>query len=217
MQAFTYEVQEHEQPLGVPRVYEPIPDPMVTYQFLMGQPLPTPISVQLGAGFPGPIVWGAPVACPLIVSPLNIQQASFVVFKRWLLGIPLNFANPFLIMATALGVLPPPAQIPYIQHALRGGGYLSDTACVLYNLINHIIYFPAILGPVNGAWPEEIILQVANVSRVSKNLRELSYNTLLLGSPVYDTIRENILWFYNLLLPGQIPQSVTIISADHLQ
>jgi len=191
---FTYEVQEHQQPSGIPRVYEPIPDPMLTHQFLMGQPLPTSVSINLAMGAPGALAWQGNQPCNLIVSPLTMQQSCQVALMRNILGIPVKFANENVIWATALGFPPPVGQIPYIQQALGGRGYLSDTACTMYNLRRHLIYMNVIQNLVNGAAPDYILLQIANVQRVSKNLRELSYNTLINYNQFYDTRREHILW-----------------------
>ena len=75
---FTYEVQEHEQPSGIPRVYEPIPDPMLTHQFLMGQPLPTPVSINLAVGIPDALTWQGNQLCIAFFTKNFRPRASFV-------------------------------------------------------------------------------------------------------------------------------------------
>ena len=220
-QAFTYEVQEHEQPDGVPRVYVPLPDPSVTQANLMAMALPTPIAVNLAAPAGGPLVWAGNVPCALVNAPLNLQQACNLVLHRSMLGaIPVKFRHPNAIIAAALGmplpVIPGGAMI-YLQRALEGGGYMNYAACALYNIVFNQIYLPAIMGLAGGAVPTNILLTIANLQRVSKNVRELSYNILIQFNPFYQSVRDWILNLYMLLFPAIIPQSTTIISASHLQ
>ena len=93
---------------------------------------------------PGALAWQGNQPCNLIVSPLTMQQGCQVALMRNILGIPVNFSNENVIWAAALGFPPPVGQIPYIQRALRGGSYLSDTACTICNLQRHLIYMNAI-------------------------------------------------------------------------
>jgi len=90
---------------------------MLTHQFLMSQPLPTPVSINLAVGAPGALTWQGNQPCNLIVSPLTMQQGCQVALMRTILGMPVNFANENVIWAVALGFPPPVGQIPYIQHA----------------------------------------------------------------------------------------------------
>ena len=131
--------------------------------------------MTLGTLVGGLMAWGANNIIPLALEPLNIFEASFLAVQRCVLGIPVDFEDPFLILGCALGIPPAlgaPAQ--YVIRALTEGGYLTHTTCVLYNLQTLMIHVPPLFVLFGIVPPDYILIQIANEQRVSKNIRELS-------------------------------------------
>ena len=177
-----------------------------------------------------PIPWQHGVG-GLAGGPLNIQEACQMADDRQVLGIDVNFRHMASVAAVALGV-PVAAAAPagmggaafanYLNNALRGGGYLAHQATAIYRLRHNVPQpnFVWLMLPGGGAAPANcVVLHFHNTMRISKNLKELSHNSLLapgLGGVVYVSIKDmidNQFAFFGM--PS--PFSATVVSADFLQ
>lgn len=160
--------------------------------------------------------------------PLNLQEACQMVVDREALGIQVNFQHPLAIAAIAAGAAPAAAAAivgmapalfnAYLNRALGGGGYSTPQAVAIYRLRHNIPQPNFLLLPVGGAAAHAncVIIHFHNVMRVSKNLKELSYNSLVAPAVGYVSIKDMINnQFIALGLP--VPSSATVISADALQ
>lgn len=170
-----------------------------------------------------PILWQHHLF--LLGAILNLQEACQMAVERQALGIIVDFEYPLIIAAIAAGAPPPlphpPAGIPvYLNHALTGGGYLASHAAAIFRLRHNIPQpnFVNLVVPAGGAPANCIVIHFHNDVRVSKNLKELSHNSLPSPLPAgYLTIKDMIEnQFAALGLPGAY-SSATIVSADFLQ
>lgn len=144
---------------------------------------------------------------------LNIQEACFMAIRRESIGITLDFQDLAAIIAVANGG----AVTPYVRKALVGGGYFRNPlAAAIYRLT---FMPPNFLNPLLPFIPDELILHFHIQKRVSKNLKELSFNATINptfpGFSIYQSIKDTINLQYAPL--GVSPYSATIVSADQLQ
>lgn len=176
-----------------------------------------------------PILWQHGVFA-LVGGPLNWQQACQMAMNRRALGIRVKFQHPAAIAAVALGIPPaaaaplagmaPAAFLVYLNQALGGGGYLTPQASALYR-IRHNLPAPNFMLIPGGAgvFANCVIIHFHGAMRVSKNLKELSYNARpapAVGGLAYLSIKDRInIQFAAAGLPA--PSSATIVSADFLQ
>jgi len=187
-----------------------------------------PLGISLMSyGLP-PILWQHGVL-GLAGGPLNIQEACRMAFDRQTLGIDVNFRHMAAVGAVAMGLplpaaaafagLAPAAFANYLNKALRGGGYVNHQATAIYRL-RHNAPPPNFLALGGGVGPANcVVIHFHNTTRVSKNLKELSHNSLAapgVGGAVYVSIKDMIDHQFAVLgLPA--PSSTTVVSADFLQ
>lgn len=166
---------------------------------------------------------------PHLGAGLTYAQACMMVLERQGLGIRVKFRHPAGIQTIALGGTMAAAAVAaavtgfiggaaafqqYLDRSLKGGGYRPTALAVaLYHFRNNIPYPNFIALPVGVA--DTVLIHFHNQIRVSKNLKELSYNSNL-GIPGYFSIKDIIDAAYNAagLLP---PHSATVSSFDNLQ
>ena len=178
---------------------------------------PAPIAFVSMSFGNGPL--GAPWQHAMLhVNALTIREAAQVVLnRRQIQGIPVRFQNIAAVIATAalpVGV----AAAPPVIAALRSGGYLMPLAAILHRLRMGLV--PGLFAAAPMVLPPDyIVLHIHLEKRVSKNLKELSYNSLT-NPPVipaggYATIKNMIDAPFAGLAPA--PHSATIVSSEHLQ
>ena len=233
---FNYEITEHED-LGPPALNQSL----LNYGYLeitgrhAAIPALAPGAYPLGLslmshGLP-PIPWQHGVMA-LAGGPLTIQEACQMADTRQALGITVEFRHPLAIAAIALGLgvpaaaplagMAPAAFAVYLDHALRGGGYFAPQATSLYRLRHNVPQpnFVWLMLPGGGAAASNcVIIHFHNITRISKNLKELSYNSRLapgVGGLAYLSIKDMIdNQFAVFGLPA--PSSATVVSAGFLQ
>jgi hypothetical protein len=117
--------------------------------------------------------------------------------------------------------MPPANVLAYANRALRSGGYLTPFATTLYRLRNNLMPpnfvnagFPA------GQMADCVIIQIHDPRRVSKNIKELSFNSILNpalpGMVPYVSVKDMIdAQFIGVGAPT--PHCGTIVSSDFLQ
>jgi hypothetical protein len=181
-------------------------------------------------GGPAVIPWQH-VVFPVGVA-LNLQEASLMAFDRQTIGITVRFQQPTIIMLLSAGMpipgaggiaaflgIAPVNVTAYANHALRSGGYLTPLATTLYRLRN--IFpppnFAVLIGP-GAPIADCVIIHIHDPRRVSKNIKELSFNSILNpalpGILPYFSIKDMIDVQF---LPPNTPHSGTIVSSDFLQ
>ncbi len=235
-QRFNYEITEHED-LGPPALSQSL----LNYGYLeiagRHAAIPAlaaglyPLGISLMRHGLPPIPWQHGVM-PLAGGLLTLQESCQMADTRQTLGIDVNFRHPLAITAMALGLgvpaaaaiagMAPGAFVTYLNNALRGGGYLAHQAASIYRLRHNVPQpnFVWLILPGGGATPANcVIIHFHNTTRVSKNLKELSYNSLLapgLGGAVYGSVKDMINNQFAIFgLPA--PSSATVVSADALQ
>jgi len=235
-QSFNCEIYEHQNPVA----------PVLHQAFINYGPLEIigrhaaipalapgvyPLGVSLMSHGMPPLPWQHGVVA-LAGGPLTIQEACQMADTRQTLGINVKFRHPLAITAMALGLgvpaaaplagMAPAAFALYLNNALRGGGYLAPQATSIYRLRHNMPQpnFLLLVLPGGGAAPANcVIIHFHNTVRISKNLKELSYNSLLapgVGGLAYLSIKDMIdNQFLAIGLPA--PSSATVVSADFLQ
>ncbi len=172
------------------------------------------------SGTYAPIAWHQ-VLHPLAGGPLTLNETCRIAAHRQLrLGFNVRFRHPHLIQMIAAGGAIPPGLNAYVNRALYGGGYFNPMAVALYKLIRvmPVPVFTVIPGMANR--PDCVAIQFKTDVRISKNMKELSYNSLLQpaipGALPYMSIKAIINNQYAFLgLPN--PSSITVVSSDNLQ
>jgi hypothetical protein len=190
-----------------------------------------PLGISLMSHGMPPIPWQHGVWA-LAGGLLTLQEACQMADTRQALGIDVKFRHPLSITAMALGFgvpaaapfagMAPAAFAVYLNNALRGGGYFAHQAASIYRL-RHNMPQPnfLLLGlPGGGAAPANcVVIHFHNTMRISKNLKELSHNSLLapgVGGLAYISIKDIIdNQFAAAGLPA--PSGATVVSADFLQ
>ena len=229
-QCFNYEVHAHRNLIPIPnqatRNYGEIEREArhAATPVLAAPPHAVGISL-MRHGIP-PVLWQHNILV-LAGGPLNWQEACQTAISREPLGIQVQFQHQPAILAVSLGVPPamaaplagmaPAAFIQYLTNALRGGGYLSPQAAALYRIRNNFPQ-PVFTAMAGVALPPDcVVIHFRHNVRVSKNLKELSYNACLApGGGGYLSIKDIIdNQFAVAVLPA--PSSATIVSADFLQ
>jgi hypothetical protein len=169
----------------------------------------------------GPL--GAPWAhqnAGAIMAPLPLALAAQMVLNRQLLGIPVVFQHPAAIASTAAGLpLPPGIPANYVQNALAGGGYLMPLLGAIHNLQNAGL--AGLIAPILAAGDQRhFILHLHLPTRISKNVKELAYNSLPgpLGGVggLYITLKQLIDNTYAAAGGLPPPDSATILSSDNI-
>ncbi|MBW8309338.1 MAG: hypothetical protein K0M45_06855 [Candidatus Paracaedibacteraceae bacterium] len=155
---------------------------------------------------------------------LNYQEACLMAQERQNIGIDVRFQHPNEIAAIAAGFGIPavaaafgwtvPNLTRYLNRSLGGGGYRSTLlATALYRLRHNPP--PNFINLLAGGSADTIMIHIHEPRRVSKNAKELSYNSIL-NTPGYFSLKDEIDGQFNfLLLP--VPDSGTILVADQLQ
>lgn len=226
---FNYEMHEHQNlaPAGLNRALVNYPHGLVVARNAVIPALgpgalqvEVSLSRQLGAVIP----WQhAPIA---LGAGLNLQEGCQMAIDRQHIGITVDFQHPLLIALVAAGFpvgaaaaflgIPP----GYLQTALARGGYLNPLAASIYRFRHNFPppNFVFLMAPM-PANADTVMIQIHDLRRVSKNVKELSYNAILnpgLPGLPYISIKDMIDGQFALLgLP--VPHSGTIISADFLQ
>lgn len=205
-QCFNYELYEHRNPGPIA-----LNQSLINYGPLeiIGRHAAIPILGAAGAyplgvslmshGMP-PILWQHGVV-PLVGGPLTAQQACRMAIDRQILGIDVNFRHQLAVASVAFGMplpvaaglagMAPPAFLVYLNRALGGGGYFAHQATAIFRLRNNLpqpnflwLGGPGVvIGPANC-----VVLHFHNTTRISKNLKELSYNSFTapgVGGAVY--------------------------------
>lgn len=168
-----------------------------------------------------PILWSH--ALIQVGGNLTLQQACMMALTRPQIGITTTFQNPAIIVF--LSGMPQGAPLPqnfvnYATQALRNGGYLSPLSAAIFNFRNIIAppNLSVLQGPGGAHLADWVILHFHIPTRVSKNIKELSVNSILdpalPNMPPYRSIKNIINAQYVGNLP---PQSGTVISSDLLQ
>lgn len=156
--------------------------------------------------------------------PLNYQEACLMVLERQGIGITVNFQHPNIINAIAAGFPLPvvaaffgmgvPALTQYLNHALGGGGYRSTLlATALYRLRHNVP--PNFIILAVGGNADTVLVHIHEPRRVSKNGKELSYNSIP-NMAAYFSIKDIIDAPFNGLGIAT-PDSSTVLSANLLQ
>jgi hypothetical protein len=142
-----------------------------------------------------------------------------MALERPRIGIPIEFNAPHLLVMIAAGAPLGPGEVAQVQRALRRGGYLTPLAAAIYRL-RRLVPFPNVAAIDGGGVANGVVMHFHLPIRVSKNVRELSINSLqnpaIAGFPPYLSIKDSIdNQFVALGLPR--PHSATIVSSDILQ
>ncbi|AIK96398.1 hypothetical protein ID47_06090 [Candidatus Paracaedibacter acanthamoebae] len=232
---FNYEMHEHQNlmPVGLNRALANYPHGTIVARngiipaLGIGGAHSVGISLMNALG-PLPMAWQH--AVPILGGALTLQEACQMAIDRESLGIRVEFQEPLALAFTAAGGIPFAAGIlgipvgnliAYLHRALGGGGYLTPIATGIYRLRHN---FPPpnylLLAGMIPAIADTVMIHFHDVRRISKNIKELSYNSILNpaipGMPPYISLKDMIDAQYAVLgLP--IPDSGTTISADMLQ
>ena len=222
-QALTYEVHEHNRG-GILRRYFSLRDINQIHTELVNHLIPPPnfqwVMLLKGTFQPGliPPNW-ANLEFIQVPLTLTVQEAAMMAEKREFLGIKVKFADADGIHLLATGQ---PVALPRqnrLIRALKNGGYRTPTASSIYHMRKFLLSPNCILRnyPGQGLLASDIlIIHIFNRRRVSKDVKELSYNSLVNIHPLYETFKDVINNIHQAaLLPS--PESLNIISASHLQ
>lgn len=155
---------------------------------------------------------------------LNLLEACLMVVEREGIGITVNFQHRWVIDAIIAGfplaaigaAFPggPAAMMQYLNRALVGGGYRPVLlATTLYRMRHNGP--PNFIGLAAGGAADTVLVHTHEPRRVSKNGKELSYNSIQ-NIPAYYTLK-NIIDVQYFLYGQPPPHSATILSADFLQ
>lgn len=155
---------------------------------------------------------------------LTLQEGCQIALDREDIGIIVNFEHPNVINLVAAGNNPAAIAIltgvnvaNYLPRALNNGGYLNPLAAVIYRIRTNLPQVNFIGNPVQVV--DAVILHIHLPRRVSKNMKELSFNSILNpGAPgnVYMSIKNIINQQFTIqLLP--VPHSGTVVSFDTIQ
>lgn len=184
------------------------------------------IGVSLKSGVVPP--WNHNVF-PLVGGALTLQEASLMARDRQNIGINIRFQQPNIIFLLAAGLpvpmvaamlgIPVAAVANYANSALNRGGYLTPLSTAIYRLRHNLIP-PNFVAVPPGMIADRVILQIHIPVRASKNLKELSVNSILApalpGMAPYVSVKDMIdVQFAVLGIPP--PHSATIVSSDSLQ
>ena len=148
---------------------------------------------------------------------LAFAEASLMALERRTIGIEIRFERPNVILNLAAGIPIAPADQLYAIRALMGGGYLNPMSTTIFRL-RHMMPPPIFRMPVpGGGFTDCAIIHVHNHRRVSKNLKELSFNSVT--NPAVDAVPYMSV---KDMIDGQFPaplacHSATIVSSDSLQ
>ncbi|MBM3469078.1 MAG: hypothetical protein FJX71_06585 [Alphaproteobacteria bacterium] len=245
---FNYEILDHSNLayaalLAVPPPPHPVNQAMTNYGYglILAQniaipPLRAGVPHQIGVSLRRQAAPALPWAHVLIPAggALTLQQACMMAINRQDIGITIKFANLPLITLlaqntplhaiAALLAMPVGNIVPESTNALRAGGYLTPLAAALFNL-RHAIGVPnfSIIAAPAGLNPfaQNVILHFHGSRRVSKNVKELSVNSVLNpaqpGLGPYVSLKDMI----NAQFVGPTnpppPHSGTVITSDFLQ
>ncbi len=161
---------------------------------------------------------------PNLGGGLTYQEACMMALERQGIGITVRFQHFASIQAIALGTPLPMVAMgfpgglvgltQYLDNALGGGGYRPTVLAVaLYRLRNNLPYPNFVALPMGLA--DTVLIHFHSQIRVSKNVKELSYNSIL-NIAGYHSIKDIIDAIYNVIgLPP--PHSATVLSSDNLQ
>lgn len=128
-----------------------------------------------------------PIAGFVVPPPLGVPQKATLAINRFLIGITNghhnlnNFAFPDQIVNAAFaGFIS-----PYVIRALNCGGYDDTTARFLHHLITGVGFPAALRGLIGGLIPDTVVILLSLDKRVSKNMKEIHWNSssLLVISP----------------------------------
>lgn len=237
----------HEEITGRNALINPLPRPPAAVPIL-----PYDIGLSFMSHTFPPTLWQH-ANIPVPGGPLDFQEACQMVMERALIGVRTRFQHPEIIAFIAAGFpiaaiggmvgMAPALIINYLQRALGGGGYLVPLSAAIFRVRHNIppLNFAHLVpapppAPIPGTY--NLITHIRNNEeiRVSKNLKELSYNSLLAfvipGVPAmpglppalaglvppgpYVTIKDMInAQFIALGLP--VPHSAMIVSSDFIQ
>lgn len=186
---------------------------------------------QIGVGLKSGVAlpWNHNVF-PLVGGALTLQEASLMARDRQNIGITIRFQQPNIIFLLAAGLpvpvvaamlgIPVATVATYANRALNGGGYLTSLSTAIHRLRHNLVPPNFVAVPPPGMIADRVILQVHIPVRASKNLKELSVNSIpapaLPGMAPYVSVKDMIdVQFAVLGIPT--PHSATIVSSDFLQ
>ena len=151
---------------------------------------------------------------------LTLRQAAQMSQDRRVLGLTTHFQRLSVIQSLAAGNPVPHNHVNYAFRALRSSGYFSRSASAIHNLRTTGLLLNNCIDGIDvnnvGFETDSLIIHVCNERRESKNVKELSYNSLLDHSPNYRTLKDIINDAYQVVGLDP-PESVSIISASTLQ
>ena len=161
---------------------------------------------------------------PIPGGPLTYQEAAFMTIERQLgTGILVVFRHPPEIAAIAAGFpigavafafgWTVPNLTRYLNRSLSGGGYRNTVLAAALFRFRHNIPLPNYIN-LGGHPADEVLIHIHDPHRVSKNVKDLSYNSL--NIPAYFTIKDTIDDMY-IFLGIPVPHSATVLSANSLQ
>lgn len=161
---------------------------------------------------------------PNLGAGLTYQEACMMVLERQGIGIIVRFEHPASIQSVALGnplavaaagfVGGVAGLTQYLDRALGGGGYRPTILAVALYRLRHTIPYPNFVAlPVGVA--DTVLVHFHNQIRTSKNVKELSYNSIL-NIVGYHSIKDIIDAIYNVIGLAP-PHSATVLSSDNLQ
>ena len=101
-----------------------------------------------------------------------------------------------------------------VRNALRGGGYLTPLAALVYNITQPLIGLNFSLCGEEVQFAREVVLHIRLLKRVSKNVKELSHHSIYNAN--VHTLKRIIDDQYAFCLRGP-PHSCTVLSYDELQ
>lgn len=223
---FNYEVYEHEV-VGAAAPFPPN-QALVNYDYATVHARNAVIPALAPGAYQIEVSLGqaaAPPALPVwqnipinLGAALTLPESCMMALGRQNIGLKVSFQNLPLIAAVAAGGPVPPGG--YVQRALTGGGYRTPLATTTYRLRNNIpapnflFMAPPVAAPANF-----VIVHIHNSVRVSKNLKELSHNSLYnpaMGAVPYVSVKS-IIDDQFLMLGLAAPNSGTVVSSDCLQ
>jgi len=239
-----YEVFEHQRPPLQQRRPLQLPDIVDVQDILFGPPMITlfhqRIMISKGQFVatpqdPLPLGWAQDTVLE-VPDTLTVVQASTMALARSQMGIKLKFMHFDDIVSLAIGRPVNQQQENRASAALRKGGYFCETAAALHyfklsgRLQTNCLGVQTLTG--RNFRPDSFILHISTNTRVSKNRKELSYNSLInvprrqsrrqqrLQIPIipYFPIRRILTHAYKMRYPeAHDPEIISIVSALNLQ